>query len=321
MPTDESIQDELHVILQQESTKYYAKKFNCFSLNNNPNNRHNQVNEIWRQKICEWLFKVVDHFDFDREVVLIAINYIDRVISIEVEKTRGKIDRKQFQLLSITCFYIAMKLHGETSNIDADRCKLTMKIFVDFSRGLLTDARLEAKELEVLEALEWHVNPPSPCQIIACLLHFLPKRMMLSQIECLKVKVKIFETSRYLLEMGMCVSTIAFNYKPSELACACILCALDSLMNDIPDDIRLLFGKNIIASIDDTQAVKSLKTSLKDLCPSMFCGQEDEHSICSTMMKTLEYSFDEEDEFESTSSRKQVMPIGSAHHGLCVQAP
>eukprot|EP00521_Asterionellopsis_glacialis_P009989 CAMPEP_0195288690 /NCGR_PEP_ID=MMETSP0707-20130614/5257_1 /TAXON_ID=33640 /ORGANISM="Asterionellopsis glacialis, Strain CCMP134" /LENGTH=488 /DNA_ID=CAMNT_0040348589 /DNA_START=105 /DNA_END=1571 /DNA_ORIENTATION=- len=36
--------------------------------------------EEWRRKICEWSFKVVDHFRYDREVVSVAMNIFDRFL-------------------------------------------------------------------------------------------------------------------------------------------------------------------------------------------------------------------------------------------------
>jgi len=33
------------------------------------------INEEWREKICEWIFQVIDHFDFNREIASISLNY------------------------------------------------------------------------------------------------------------------------------------------------------------------------------------------------------------------------------------------------------
>ena len=35
------------------------------------------INEVWREKICEWSYQVIDHFDFSREVVSVSIHYLD----------------------------------------------------------------------------------------------------------------------------------------------------------------------------------------------------------------------------------------------------
>ena len=39
------------------------------------------VNDIWREKICEWSYEVVDHFEMDRETVAISLNLLDRFLA------------------------------------------------------------------------------------------------------------------------------------------------------------------------------------------------------------------------------------------------
>uniref|UniRef100_A0A7S4WBA6 Cyclin N-terminal domain-containing protein n=1 Tax=Ditylum brightwellii TaxID=49249 RepID=A0A7S4WBA6_9STRA len=40
----------------------------------------------WRRKICEWSYKVVDHFKYDREVVSVSMNYFDRFLVLSDRK-------------------------------------------------------------------------------------------------------------------------------------------------------------------------------------------------------------------------------------------
>jgi len=43
----------------------------------------------WRSKICEWCYRVIDHFRYDREIVSVAMNYFDRyLVLVEVELRR-----------------------------------------------------------------------------------------------------------------------------------------------------------------------------------------------------------------------------------------
>eukprot|EP00547_Thalassionema_nitzschioides_P006973 CAMPEP_0194203018 /NCGR_PEP_ID=MMETSP0156-20130528/2909_1 /TAXON_ID=33649 /ORGANISM="Thalassionema nitzschioides, Strain L26-B" /LENGTH=328 /DNA_ID=CAMNT_0038928677 /DNA_START=12 /DNA_END=998 /DNA_ORIENTATION=- len=283
MIAEESIVDELRAMLQQESNPHYGKQSYYSSLYDDTiddaPNKKNQVNEGWRQKICEWLFEVTDHFQFDREVVVYALHYLDRAASIEV-KTNGKaIPPREFQLMALTCFYIATKLHGEIPTRPS-RCKLKIDVFVELSRGLLTVDTLEAKEREILTKLDWRVNPPSSSKIVASLVHFLP--LLISNTSHnsgrpLNLRAEIYETSRYLLELGVCVSSITLNYDPSEIAYACILCSFDALDISIPYDIKVHFINEVAASTGlSPGSVSSLKGLLKNLCPSMFVYSEEE---------------------------------------------
>ena len=68
-----------------------------------------KIEEGWRRKICEWMFEVVDHYKFDREVVSVALYYLDRFVTHNL--TNGEeIGRREFQLLAICCLYTAMKV-------------------------------------------------------------------------------------------------------------------------------------------------------------------------------------------------------------------
>ena len=38
------------------------------------------VDDICRQKMCEWSYRIVDHFNGDRKLVAIAQNFVDRFL-------------------------------------------------------------------------------------------------------------------------------------------------------------------------------------------------------------------------------------------------
>lgn len=94
------------------------------------------INEFWREKICEWSFQVIDHFDFSREIVSISLNYLDRYLSVCI------VNKKKFQLAAVTCIYIALKLYGSSS--------LKISSFVELSRGYFTVDHIIAMEDSIL---------------------------------------------------------------------------------------------------------------------------------------------------------------------------
>ena len=95
------------------------------------------INECWREKICEWSYQVIDHFDFNREIVSISLSYLDRYVS-----TRP-VNRKVFQLAAMTSLFLAIKLY-EPSN-------LKMSSFIELSRGYFSTEHIVAME----EAILW----------------------------------------------------------------------------------------------------------------------------------------------------------------------
>lgn len=80
------------------------------------------ITPIWREKIVEWCFNIVDHFRLDREVVAYAMSYLDQFLSVSVLKASSGIcadigrtltNTLSFQLASVACLSLAIKLHGK----------------------------------------------------------------------------------------------------------------------------------------------------------------------------------------------------------------
>jgi len=94
------------------------------------------ISELWREKICEWCYQVIDHFDFSREVVSVAIHYLDRYLA-----TR-QVSRKIFQLAAMTSLFLAIKLY--------EPGRVSMASMVELSRGYFTVEQMALMETSLL---------------------------------------------------------------------------------------------------------------------------------------------------------------------------
>ena len=272
--SDEIIVDHIDVMLKKESISYYCPCLDYISVNMTSQATIEQVNESWRRKICLWSFELVDHFGFDREVVSIALNYLDRVIANTIKTTNSVVSRKEFQLVAVTTLYLAIKLHGER---DADKGfprKLRIEAFVELSRGVFSIENLVAKEREIFNALDWHVNPPTTVCFVASLLRFLPEYWDSNpSYPC--VVSSIFEMARYLTELAVCVSSFSFQLKSSEISFAAILCAIDALRESVPlpYKARIAFLNRVAGATSltpDTESIRKAGSMITELCPSLF---------------------------------------------------
>ena len=95
------------------------------------------INELWREKICEWSYQVVDHFDFSREVVSISMSFLDRYLC-----TR-QVDKKLFQLAAMTTLYLAIKLNEPGT--------LSMQSMIELSRGYFKVEQMAVMEMVILQ--------------------------------------------------------------------------------------------------------------------------------------------------------------------------
>jgi len=170
-----------------------------------------QLSSRWRAKICEWNFKMVDHFDFTREVVSISLSYLDRFLSA-TQKTKGvsAVDPHLAQLAAMTSLHLAVKLHEPR--------KIKMSSLADLSRGHFTTEMIEQMELNILSTLGWYVHPTTSLQ-------FVDQFAKLLQLDA-SVKEDVFEVARFLTELAVCdgyfVSALSSN-----VAYACVIVALE----------------------------------------------------------------------------------------------
>ena len=134
--------DQLKTILRTER-KYVAPKICHVESDNNQ-----CYCDEWRRKICQWSFKVIDHFKIDREIVSSAMNILDRYLakenncldrrSMEVSEDRvcfQTIDSRTFQLIAMTSLYLSMKLSDSDEGQYSSSRKLRLNSFVELSRG------------------------------------------------------------------------------------------------------------------------------------------------------------------------------------------
>lgn len=300
----ESVVEHIQVLLASESKGYpCCKDYLSKERAEEQGSIEDCINEGWRRKLCEWCYEVVDHFRFDREVVSIALNYLDR----SAASIAGPMEKKDFQLLAVTSLYIAIKTHGLTENFDGPRRKLKIEAFTQLSRGIFSVETIEAKEREILSGLGWKVNPPTKIRFISYLVRLLPAWTVDGNMRShSRACNTMYELSRYLAELSVCVSKFSFSYKSSVIAYASILCVMDVLADDIPYDVRLSFLHTIAETtglFPDSQEVLSACSLLKEICPSLFVG---EHSTESSRAgKTSPVSVTEEFHDSPNSSRKR----------------
>ena len=164
------------------------------------------INELWREKICEWCYQVVDHFDFNREVVSVAMNYLDRYLATRT------VNRRIFQLAAMTALYLAIKLF--------EPGKLRMSSLIDLSRGYFMAEHIVTMEDSMLQSLKWHVHPPTA---FAFCRDFM--RLVSGDISP-RARHDVNELARFMTELSVCDYWF-ITKKPSSIALAALINAIE----------------------------------------------------------------------------------------------
>jgi hypothetical protein len=171
-----------------------------------------QINKHWREKICEWAYQVVDHFDLNREVVSTAMSHLDRFLGVY----HGTVDKNLFQLLAMTCLYLSIKLN-EYKHLLIPGSKSSMDTILQLSRGFFTLKEMEKMEYEVLQRLRWHVHPPTAQLFVKHFLFFLSFE-----------EHELHDLAQFMIELSV-MDYFFVSYKPSEIAMAALLNSMDRL--------------------------------------------------------------------------------------------
>ncbi|GKY95984.1 hypothetical protein MPSEU_000558900 [Mayamaea pseudoterrestris] len=249
----------------------------------------------WRRKICQWSFRVIDHFLLDREVVSVGMHLLDRFLaacSIQQQSSSGTkssaaspcacpsckrcVDSEFYQLAAMTCIYLAVKLHIDNGS-DADaahRRTFKLQAFCELSRGLFRKDHVIHMEQTILRALNWKVvNTPTPMTFVNYYLAVLMPEWELRRDRHELVVHVLRELSRYLTELVVCLEEECTQYPPSQIGFAALLVAMDLLtLEALPARVRSSFCHRVdgLCCWDDEQATYQLQATLgTSLWPEM----------------------------------------------------
>lgn len=174
------------------------------------------IDENCRSKMCEWIFHVIDSTKLQRETASVAMGFLDRFLcsgSPRAAKTR--LDRKEYQLAAMTCLYIAVKVR-EPFEMDAP-------LMSRLSRGLHTAVEITTLEYDILIALQWKVNGPTPAQFVNYILELLP---LCAQ----SISSTLYEHSHFQTELAVGDYAFVPHLRHSTVAIASILNSMGSVI-------------------------------------------------------------------------------------------
>jgi len=160
----DNVAESLAVMLEQERTRYLTTDY-IGQLEGQPRGETKEsgappntipdqptldptscvgVKEVWREKICEWSYQVIDHFNFKRETVAVSLSFLDRFLSTH------RVNKHIFQLAAMTSLYLAIKLN--------DSARFKIQTLAQLGRGLFHASHFAAMEVTILRYV-WCMLP------------------------------------------------------------------------------------------------------------------------------------------------------------------
>ena len=166
---------------------------------------HIDIDEVCRDKMCEWSYQIVDFCKFNRESVDIAMNYLDRFI-LTTNGVDAIQNRNVYQLAAMTSLYSAIKIH--------ERQALSPKVVSQLSRGLYTEDQIIEMESKILHGLQWKLHPPTAFSFVRELLAAIPDQVFDENQRAL-----ILDVSQIQTELAVC--DYRFIETPTSLIAFC----------------------------------------------------------------------------------------------------
>jgi len=248
--TKEDVPDRISIMLLQEENEYSC--FDYLAANEDIRKKvAKPVDKDCRVKMSEWCYQVVDFCKFRRETVGIGMSYLDRYLcSNKGKKALG--DRKEYQLVAMTCLYIAIKLH--------EPLEMETSLLADLSRGCYTEMEFANTEQSILEGIEWRVSGPTPLAFVLHFLTFLPDMIPSS------VEEAIFDYARYQTELAIADHDFV-KLKPSVIGMAALINSIEGMDTALlPERIQDRLIRTIIMYTSiDIEEVESTQASLSNI--------------------------------------------------------
>lgn len=235
----------------------------------------------WRDKIVNWCYQVVDHFNFSREVVVVAMSYLDRYLC------QKYVNKRTFQLVAMSSLHLACKL--------LDQKKLRMSSLLELSRGYFTAEHMISMEESILSKLGYLVHPPTQLCFVRHLFLLLPHN-------CCSPHVRhgLEEAAKFMVELSV------FRYdlvtvRKSSIGLAAILIAFDDV-----DEFRLT-AQARQDFLDYVRHYAGLDPENEEVC------------FCLDALKQLYFERDtdaEPDELADSTRDSTVSPVSVAAFGV-----
>jgi hypothetical protein len=178
-----------------------------------------EVTEKMRQILVDWLVEVHQSFKLKDETLFLAFQYLEEYQSIV------PITKEQYQLVGITCLWIASKYE----EIYPPR----MREFVDVTACTYTRSQLMAMEGKIIEALRFDLNRVTPLALLSTL-----------EMESFgnKENSRSLNLARYVLELSYLTGSIPRKYSVKTMVMAAVkladaVCKRDTNMGYLACDL------------------------------------------------------------------------------------
>eukprot|EP00543_Licmophora_paradoxa_P005216 CAMPEP_0202450642 /NCGR_PEP_ID=MMETSP1360-20130828/9229_1 /ASSEMBLY_ACC=CAM_ASM_000848 /TAXON_ID=515479 /ORGANISM="Licmophora paradoxa, Strain CCMP2313" /LENGTH=322 /DNA_ID=CAMNT_0049068991 /DNA_START=32 /DNA_END=1000 /DNA_ORIENTATION=- len=164
-----------------------------------------QPSLVWREKVSQWFYDVIDHLEESRDCVYLAMNVLDRFVLYEKEVTE-----RRYEAVAMTALFISVQVWGNKS--------LDVVDLVNMSRLGITLEEIATIGKELTNVLSWENRLRTPKEFIASMVHFFP----------LEISDTAQESAVFIAQLSVCDPFFS-KVKASDVALASLLNSVHEL--------------------------------------------------------------------------------------------
>ena len=175
------------------------------------------VDAACRYAMAKWCNEISDFCSYSRETAAVALNCLDRFMATSVGQ-QILLDRSQFQLAAMTALYSAVKIHEHEA--------MDPNLVSTLSRNAHSPEAVEDMERQMLNAIQWRVNPPTALSFVRNMIDLVPAHLIDAGERETIMELTVFQ-------LDLAISDYKFSRaSASSLAFASLLNAVDSVVAD-----------------------------------------------------------------------------------------
>eukprot|EP00584_Thalassiosira_punctigera_P008000 CAMPEP_0172540656 /NCGR_PEP_ID=MMETSP1067-20121228/11622_1 /TAXON_ID=265564 ORGANISM="Thalassiosira punctigera, Strain Tpunct2005C2" /NCGR_SAMPLE_ID=MMETSP1067 /ASSEMBLY_ACC=CAM_ASM_000444 /LENGTH=279 /DNA_ID=CAMNT_0013326559 /DNA_START=62 /DNA_END=901 /DNA_ORIENTATION=+ len=187
-----------------------------------------------RSRTHQWMLRTVGHMKLQKETVIVGMGLFDRFLCSDSPRAKNVRhgDHVEYQLVAMTCLYIAIKI---TEPIETDAA-----VIIRLAKRLQSAESLIRCEMDILTHLRWNLHGPTPFQFIGHILEILPECSTRSEVSR-KMRGHALQHAQLAIGDYACVIL-----RRSTIAIASVLNSLETVSRDeLPSDERNRFLQKI----------------------------------------------------------------------------
>mmetsp|Transcript_11283 Transcript_11283/g.16583 ORF Transcript_11283/g.16583 Transcript_11283/m.16583 type:complete len:323 (+) Transcript_11283:187-1155(+) len=170
----------------------------------------NFLDEECRFRMIDWCCQVAEFLTIRREIVSVAVRYLDCYLSC----SPTEVDRRHFQGIVIACLYTAMEIHTNhhielscsfISTITQPKSpptKLAPAFMARITQGAYTPEQIVKLQLELMNTLQWRLNPPTARTFLQYYLCLVPSILMTSSWEDEERRLLLEEAAQQQMDLA-----------------------------------------------------------------------------------------------------------------------